>query len=502
MLGQNESRTGRKISFVVIVIAAGILAATAFFFVARYVVEYIQEYMKYASLKGTGIILERDGISGLMEWIGEEEDIPDHVNMSYFQADLRKKNGEVYDFRLTLEEYDGQDEYVRDIGFTYDSRTGELERSEDTVTYLAILYDPNAEAEYVDAQFKRIPLQAQMRELGFGRYTAEYQKDRGVEAGTPVIDGTDGDIFPVLTWEEYEQGAGGVSDGSSQVVVSLTDGTGATGQRIEYLCFAADEEALIGHPESVMQTDYKIDRGELMLTDDYGETWISSGLTEEEVQETLDTYRSGNEIPENSFCADNEGTFAVFYGSTPVLRVLTDYGADWTDIPFTQEFPRNCVARVIRFLDGENWYVALGTDWSMGTGGATYVCWTHDGGGTWTSRVVPDTDGLLLTGLEYADIMNGMLTMEGSSGGDTWPHVYMTADGGENFTEIEFPWETLGSDVIFINKVDSLVYENGVNTLILGQGSYGNMKARFTAETLDGEWTFEESYIGTVHTWG
>ena len=73
MLGQNESRTGRKISFVVIVIAAGILAATAFFFVARYVVEYIQEYMKYASLKGTGIILERDGISGLMEWIGEEE---------------------------------------------------------------------------------------------------------------------------------------------------------------------------------------------------------------------------------------------------------------------------------------------------------------------------------------------------------------------------------------------------------------------------------------------
>ncbi len=49
MLGQNESRTGRKISFVVIVIAAGILAATAFFFVARYVVEYIQEYMKYAS---------------------------------------------------------------------------------------------------------------------------------------------------------------------------------------------------------------------------------------------------------------------------------------------------------------------------------------------------------------------------------------------------------------------------------------------------------------------
>ena len=92
--------------------------------------------------------------------------------------------------------------------------------------------------------------------------------------------------------------------------------------------------------------------------------------------------------------------------------------------------------------------------------------------------------------------------MEGAFGGDTWPHVYITADGGENFTEIEFPWDTIESDVTFINKVDSLVYENGVYNLILGQGRYGNMKARFTAEALDGAWTFEESYIGTVHTWG
>ena len=48
MLGQNESRTGRKISFVVIVIAAGILAATAFIFEARYDGEYIQRYKKFA----------------------------------------------------------------------------------------------------------------------------------------------------------------------------------------------------------------------------------------------------------------------------------------------------------------------------------------------------------------------------------------------------------------------------------------------------------------------
>lgn len=502
MYGQDESRTGRKIFFVAAVTAAGIAAVVAFFFAAGYVIKYIQEYLKYVSLQGTGIMLERDGLSGLMDWIEDKEEIPAHVNVSYFQADLRKKNGEVYDFTLSMETFDEEDNYIQDVRFFYDSTTGEMSRTEDEITYLAIRYDPNAEAEYVDAQLKRIPFRAQMRELDFDRYTAEYQKDRRLQKGTPVIDGTDGDMFPVLTWKEYEQCAGGVSDGSSQVVVSLTDGTGATGQRIEYLCAASDEAALTGHPESVMQVDYKINQNELMLTDDHGEIWIPSGLTKNEVQETLDIYRSGNEIPENSFCADGNGTFAVFYGRDPVLRVLTDNGASWTDIPFTEEFPRGCIARVIRFLDSENWYAALGTDWSMGTGGATYVYWTHDGGKTWTSSLVPDTDALLLTGLEYADTMNGMLTLEGVNGGDTWPHVYITTDGGERFTEIEFPWDTIGSDVTFINKVDSLVYENGVYTLIMGQGKYGNMKARFTAETLDKAWTFEESYIGTVHTYG
>ena len=203
MYGQDESRTGRKIFFVAAVTAAGIAAVVAFFFAAGYVIKYIQEYLKYVSLQGTGIMLERDGLSGLMDWIEDKEEIPAHVNVSYFQADLRKKNGEVYDFTLSMETFDEEDNYIQDVRFFYDSTTGEMSRTEDEITYLAIRYDPNAEAEYVDAQLKRIPFRAQMRELDFDRYTAEYQKDRRLQKGTPVIDGTDGDMFPVLTWKEY-----------------------------------------------------------------------------------------------------------------------------------------------------------------------------------------------------------------------------------------------------------------------------------------------------------
>ena len=65
MFGQDENRTGRKVFFAVSVTVAAVVAAAAFFFAARYVIRYIQEYLKYASLEGTGIVLERDGLPGL-----------------------------------------------------------------------------------------------------------------------------------------------------------------------------------------------------------------------------------------------------------------------------------------------------------------------------------------------------------------------------------------------------------------------------------------------------
>ena len=90
-------------------------------------------------------------------------------------------------------------------------------------------YDPNAEVDYLDSQMKRIPFIAQMKALDFERYKVQYRQDGRLEAGMPVIDGRDQEAFPILTWDEYMQGAGGVSDGSSQVVIALTNGSVITG---------------------------------------------------------------------------------------------------------------------------------------------------------------------------------------------------------------------------------------------------------------------------------
>ncbi len=106
-------------------------------------------------------------------------------------------------------------------------------------------------------------------------------------------------------------------------------------------------------------------------------------MTTKQLEETKAVYGQGNMIPENSVYADGNGMFAVFWGETPTLHVSKDDGETWTDFVFQEEYPRLCTSRIVRFLDPENGYVGLGTDWSMGTGGATYIGWTHDGGATW-----------------------------------------------------------------------------------------------------------------------
>ena len=446
--------------------------------------------------------LEQDGLSSILDKVRGTEEFPENCNIAYLGADITKE-GEVTGFTLTVTGFDSQDQYISHVGYTWDEEAGELSCREYRETALPTYYDPNADFAYIDSQIRRIPFAAQIRLLSFDRYKVEYRQDTQLPAGTPVLDGSGGEEFPVLTYGEYEQGQGGVSDGSSAMVISLTDGTGATGQRLEYYCEAADEEALAGHPESVMTVDYRLNGGKLLLTGDAGETWMDTGLAREQVEETVETYGRGGLLFEDSYYADKgDGLYAVFYGKQPTLRLSRDGGGTWKDVPFTDEMPRLCTRRIVRFLDPENGYAGLGTDWTMGTGGVTYVYWTHDGGETWSSSASLCEDGLMLDGLAFADVSNGVASLQSVNGDEQYPALRVTVDGGASFSELVLPWESLPQDVYFLDKVDSLTLEEGVYTLILGQGSGGNEKAVFTSADVTQGWVYKESCRGTVHTAG
>ena len=110
-----------------------------------------------------------------------------------------------------------------------------------------------------------------------------------------------------------------------------------------------------------------------------------------------------------------------FTGSSPHSGSPGTEGGTWKDVPFTDEMPRLCTRRIVRFLDPENGYAGLGTDWTMGTGGATYVYWTHDGGETWTSSASLCEDGLMLDGLAFADVSNGVASLQSVNGDEQVP---------------------------------------------------------------------------------
>ena len=123
--------------------------------------------------------------------------------------------------RLSIQEFDDKNEYVKDILYIYDSERKELNVKEDINRITKTQYDPNAEVDYLDSQMKRIPFIAQMKALDFERYKVQYRQDGRLEAGMPVIDGR-------------------------------------------------DQEALPGNSETVMQIDYKFLQDGLFLPDDSG----------------------------------------------------------------------------------------------------------------------------------------------------------------------------------------------------------------------------------------
>ena len=148
--------------------------------------------------------LEQEGLSSILDKVRETEEFPENCNIAYLGADITEE-GEVTDFTLTVIGFDSQDQYISHVGYTWDEEAGELSCREYSETALPTYYDPNADFAYIDSQIRRIPFEAQIRLLSFDRYKVEYQQDTQLPAGTPVLDGSGGEDFPVLTWEEYER---------------------------------------------------------------------------------------------------------------------------------------------------------------------------------------------------------------------------------------------------------------------------------------------------------
>ncbi|MBP7207905.1 MAG: hypothetical protein KBA20_08870, partial [Mediterraneibacter sp.] len=151
-MGMNR-KTGRGAKFLIVFVVIVIIMAAVTFFAGKYAYHLLREYIEYASKQSTEVVLEKDGLKGMIEWMSEKEKekLPKKFLVSDIEAELWK-NGEVYDFAFNIQEFDESDEYMKDIYYRYDSREGKLSKTENVNEAFPTEYDPNAEVDYLDSQ--------------------------------------------------------------------------------------------------------------------------------------------------------------------------------------------------------------------------------------------------------------------------------------------------------------------------------------------------------------
>lgn len=429
------------------------------------------------------------GLSGLLALLRGAVSLPERLTLRSLDASL-SSDGQLGDFSLSLEGYDGEDStgvytfQYRDADSLLTYTPPDENRRE------ALPYNPNNDAAYLDKEIRRLPLVRQMALLDFKRYVLSYTGSRQTLENEVLINGADGREYPVLTWEEYQSGQGGGGDGKTAVLFVLHDGTSAYSgkNRVIYRAEPADPASLVLSRNPEKERDFRIRDGQLSLTRDYGESWIPCALEADALEDTL-AYLNTSTLPEDNVYISPapSGLLAVLYGEFPTLCLSRDGGKSWDSLPLTaperfQGMGYGC--RIVDFLNEQEGYIGLGTDWSMGRGG--YKCWlsTSDGGKTWQEYPLPGRDSEILSGLRFCDRRHGAVSMRSISADE--PRFFVTTDGGGEWSEIVLPWEEEDFGTTTFARVTALSQEEGRYRLTVFGGAKSSTV--FEAETLTGPW--------------
>ncbi|WP_303202022.1 WD40/YVTN/BNR-like repeat-containing protein [Raoultibacter timonensis] len=495
--------TGRIVTFV--------LGALAVLFVAAFLALRFAVYSPATIVPGENLCLigyyrlDEQGLDGFKDLIERSRGMTEEYTVAFFEAEL-DEHGAVKTFALSLDTFENGD-YSGVAVYSYADRSLTYDPPAQNGSSLVNTPNPNSTLDYLSEQLKRIPLADQISASGLERFVLQYRPHTLIDENTPIFDGRGKDSFPILDTARYNAGEGGTSDGNTNVVFRLYNGWSTVeGQQYLYVFDPLEAETAEGDPVAIMQCDYAISGGTLKFTKTHGQRWIESDLTETELAETLDFYRSGLYLPPASvfISPDDSLPIAYFYGGAPTLKLTFDEGETWSTVPLATaaEYGRAVTKRAIGFVSPQFGYAALGTDWSMGAGEHKMCYFTFDGGQTWSAKGLPLTmTSSTLEDMAMVDERQGVVAL--SSGLDgSYPLLYATADTGDTWNSIELPYESLPPEIQYLSNVDGISYRDGSFFLVMGQGDTGTMKATFTATDLVGPWQILEITEETIHNVG
>lgn len=458
--------------------------------------------------------LEKDGLDEFISIMSKTEEVKNlNSNIAFLSIKLNKK-GNIKRIDMTVNYFDNDYNYVGSGYYNYKDENLEFgyERKEDCKTVsdctinkmLVREYFKSLNIKYLSNQIKKIPFREQIKLSNLRFYEVSIQSNQKFSEVTNVFDMRDNKKIKALTLDDYEAGKGGTITPGIYLVITLSDGSSVTADEMyKYIFDNVDGD--IKRIDYTMETDYYINgKNQLLFTRDYGNNWIETDLSSDQVKETLNFYRDISLQNSSWFISVNELIpIAYFYGEQPKLKISTDNGITWSEKNFdiiNNDMYKDITHRIVGFNDQNFGYVALGTDWTMGSGEFKKAYLTKNSGKDWESIDLPEncTNKTLIDFIMY-DENNGIVLLNNNQENE-FPYMYITKDKGNFWERVEYAHK-IPKEVVYISNIDFIEKKDNEYIITLSQGDSSTTKVKLISSDLI-NWTYDSTFTSNIHTVG
>lgn len=319
-----------------------------------------------------------------------------------------------------------------------------------------------------------------------------------------MFDMRDNKEVEALTLSDYKMGKGGTITSGIYLVIALNDGSGTIAdETYRYVFDKVDGD--VSKIDYTMETDYYINsKNELLFTRDYGNNWIKTDLSSDELKKTLNFYRDKSLKNSSWFVSTNELIpIAYFYGEKPKLKISTDNGKSWDEKTFdivNNDIYKPITHRIVGFNDQNFGYVALGSDWTMGSGEFKKAYITTNSGKDWEGMELPEncSSKTLIDFMMY-DKNTGIVLLNNNQESE-FPYMYITKDNGKSWEKVEYVHK-IPKEVVYISNIDLIEKKNNQYIVTLSQGDSATTKIKLKSFDLI-NWIYDSTFTSNIHTVG
>lgn len=458
--------------------------------------------------------LEKKGLDEFIQIMDKTDNKGEYnTNISYIDFYLDKQ-GNVKDAKISINYFDQDYKYVGLGQYIYKDRKLNyyFEKTEDCKSVLdcdankkiVIDYSKSLNIKYLTNIFKNIPFKEQIRLSNLKYYNVSLLHNSTINEKTSVFDIRDNKKVKAISFSDYKAGLSGSIDGGIYSMIILSDGTSTVApETYKYVFDNVDGD--VKKVDFSMETDYYINaKSELLFTRDYGKSWIKADSTPSQIKDTLSFYRDISLKNGSWFISKNDLIpIAYFYGENPKLKISNDNGKSWYEREFKlfdDDFSKSITKRIVGFTNQNFGYVALGTDWSMGSGEQKKAFITKNGGIDWKPIDLPEncSSKTLIDYIMY-DSKIAILFLNNNKQNE-FPLMYITKNGGSNWKKVDY-LNSVKNNISYLSNIDNIQKENGSYVLTLSQGDSSTSKIKIESSNLE-KWDFNSKFTSNIHTVG